>query len=83
MPFIAKTNDSILQKLQKACFTHFWTLLAQILLFSKKKYLHHLKRIMVSYLYAKKYKKQLNGPKDLAVSEIKRFYWSRAFTHKS
>ena len=22
-PFIAKTNDSILQKLQKACFTHF------------------------------------------------------------
>ena len=46
---------------------------------------YHLKRLMVFYLYAKKYKKRLNWSKDITlfIWKIERSDWSRAFTHKS
>ena len=47
-----------------------------------EKWWHHLKRLMVFYLYAKNYKKQLNGSKDIAIWEIKWYDWSRAFTSR-
>ena len=44
-----------------------------------KKWQHRLKRLMVFYHYAKKYKKRLNGSKDMAVWKIKQSDWPRAF----
>ena len=38
---------------------------------------------MVFYLYTKTYKKRLNGSKDIAITRIKQFDWSRTFQHKS
>ena len=38
---------------------------------------------MVLYLYAKKYKKRLNGSKDIAITRIEQFDWSRTFQPKS
>ena len=43
----------------------------------------HLKRLMVFYLHAKKYEKQLNGSKDIVIWKIERSDWSRAFAYKS
>ena len=48
-----------------------------------EKWYHHLKRLMVIHLYAKKYKKRLNGSKDIAIWKIEWSDWSRAFTYKS
>ena len=50
--------------------------LGQIGLFSKKS-LHHLKRVMVFYLYAKNYKKRSNGSKDITIRRIELSDWSR------
>ena len=50
--------------------------LGQIDFFSKKS-LHHLKRVMVFYLYAKNYKKRSNGSKDIAIRRIERSDWSK------
>ena len=50
--------------------------LGQIGLFSKKS-LHHLKRVMVFYLYAKNYKKRSNSSKDIAIRRIERSDWSK------
>ena len=38
---------------------------------------------MVFYHYAKKYKKPLNGSKDIVILKIKRSDWLRALDHKS
>jgi len=38
---------------------------------------------MVFYLHAKKYKKRLNGSKDIVIWKIERSDWSRAFAPKS
>ena len=38
-----------------------------------------MKHVMVSYLHAKNYRKRSNGSKDIAVWEIERSDWSRAF----
>ena len=46
--------------------------------FLSKKRLHH-KKYMVFYHHAKKYKKRSNGSKDIAIWEIERSDWSRAF----
>ena len=48
-----------------------------------EKWQYHLKCLMVVYLYAKNYKKQLNGSKDILVWKIERSDWSTAFTDKS
>ena len=49
------------------------------ILFSLKKWLHHMKHVMVCYLHAKNYRKRSNSSKDIAVWEIERTDWSRAF----
>ena len=46
--------------------------------FFSKKSLHHLKRVMVLYLYAKNYKKRSNGSKNITIRRIKLSDWSRA-----
>ena len=51
--------------------------------FFRKTVLHHLKGIMVFYLYAKNYKKWLNCSKDIAIWKIEWFDWSRALETKS
>ena len=45
-------------------------------IFSKKS-LHHLKSVMLFYVYAKNYKKQSNGSKDIAIWRIELSDWSR------
>ena len=59
----------------------FWARFAQfgpnMIFFSSKKSLHHLKHVMVFYLYAKNYKKRSNGSKDIAIRRIERCDWSR------
>ena len=50
--------------------------LGQIWFFSKNS-LHHLKRVMVFYLYAKKNKKRSNGSKDISIWRIELSDWSR------
>ena len=47
-----------------------------------EKWHHHLKRLIVLYLYAKNYKKRLNGSKDIVIWKIKWSDWSRAFCPK-
>ena len=47
-----------------------------------EKWHHHLKRLMVFYLYTKNYKKRLNGSKDIVIWKIEWSDWSRVFTHK-
>ena len=42
-----------------------------------EKWQHHLKRLMVFYLHAKKYKKRLNGSKVRVIWKIERSDWSR------
>ena len=64
------------------CSTHFAPFWGQIDIFPEKRQ-HHLKRLMVFYLYAKKYKKRLNGSKDIVIWKIEQSDWSIAFTHKS
>ena len=72
---------------KKVDFVHFCSFLPPFFwgkqTFFEKKWQHHLKRVMVFYLYAKKYKKWLNGSKDIAIWEIERSDWVRAFRHKS
>ena len=63
-------------------FAPFCPFLGQTGIFTKKWH-HHLKRLMVFYLYAKNYKKRLKGSKDIAIWKIEWFDWSRAFAHKS
>ena len=46
-------------------------------------WLHHMKHVMVFYHHAKKYKKRSNGSKDIAIWEIERSDWSRAFKNIS
>ena len=73
---------------QMTCFqennenVYFWTNLGQMRFFTKT-LLHHLKRAMVFYFYAKNYKKQLNGSRDIVVWKIEWSDWSRAFEPKS
>ena len=62
-------------------FAPFPPFLGQIGIFPEKWH-HHLKRLMVFYLYAKKYKKRLNGSKDI-IWKIERSDWSGAFMNKS
>ena len=63
-------------------FAHFCPFLGQIGIFLEKWH-HHLKRLMVLYLYAKKYKKRLNGSKDIVIWKIEWSDWSRAFKNIS
>ena len=60
----------------------FWAFLDLFPHFSEK-WQHLLKRLMVFHLHAKKYKKRLNGSKDIVIWKIKQSDWSRAFAHKS
>ena len=67
------------------CSAHFWPFLpffVEKCIFPEK-WQQHLQRLMVFYLYAKKYKKQMNGSKDIVIWKIERSDWSRAFGHKS
>ena len=46
------------------------------------KWQNHCKHLMVFHLDAKKYKKLLNGSKDIVIWKIEWSDWSRAFAHK-
>ena len=66
-------------KFQKPYFCPFQ---GQISIFPEKWH-HHLKRLMVFYLYAKNNKKRLNGSKDIVIWKIEQSDWPRAFMNKS
>ena len=85
-----KSNEPIYSNIQKswffptalptfAPFCPFW---GQIGIFPWKWQII-LKHLMVFYLHAKKYKKRLNGSKDIVIWKIEQSDWSRAFAHKS
>ena len=87
----AKTyNEPILSNIQKSwfcptappTFAPFCTFSGQKGIFPEK-WQQHLKRLMVFYLHAKKYKKWLNGSKDIVIWKIEQSDWSRAFAQKS
>ena len=84
--FLVKTNGSFfLSKSKNPILALFWTLFVHFWsnLFFSKKWLHHMKYVMVFYHHAKKYKKRSNSSKDIAVWEIERSDWSRAFKNIS
>ena len=63
-------------------FAHFCPFWGQQGIFIQKWH-HHLKRLMVFYIYAKKYKKRLNSSKDIVIWRIEQSDCSRAFVNKS